>query len=122
MDIYTLNLEIENFQPLLQNLEKISLNEYSEQNLKEIIVFRISEEELQVTKTNSKANFLRNNETKNIRSITIAYFEALGVGYNFINNYFSEIDATTLEEFNDYIKEVLDPKKGISITVGPKAQ
>jgi predicted Zn-dependent peptidase len=82
----------------------------------------VSEEELQVTKINSKANFLRNNETKNIRTITIAYFEALGMGYDFINRYFSEIDATTLEEFNAYIKDVLDPEKGIRITVGPKAQ
>ncbi len=82
----------------------------------------VSEKELQVTKTNSKANFLRNNETKNVRSITIAYFEALGVGYAFINRYFSEIDATSLEEFNAYIKEVLNPEKGISIAVGPKGQ
>lgn len=82
----------------------------------------VSEKELQVTKTNSKANFLRNNETKNVRSITIAYFEALGVGCDFINSYFSEIDATSLEEFNAYIKEVLNPEKGISITVGPKGQ
>lgn len=82
----------------------------------------VSEKELQVTKTNSKANFLRNNETKNVRSITIAYFEALGVGYDFINRYFSEIDATSLEEFNAYIKEVLNPEKGVSVTVGPKAQ
>lgn len=82
----------------------------------------VSEEELQVTKINSKANFLRNNETKNIRTITIAYFEALGMGHDFINRYFSEIEATTLEEFNAYIKDVLDPEKGIRITVGPKAQ
>ncbi|MCK4930632.1 MAG: insulinase family protein [Candidatus Aminicenantes bacterium] len=82
----------------------------------------VSEKELQVTKTNSKANFLRNNETKNVRSITIAYFEALGVGYDFINRYFSEIDSTSLEEFNAYIKEVLNPEKGISIAVGPKGQ
>ncbi len=82
----------------------------------------VSEKELQVTKTNSKANFLRNNETKNVRSITIAYFEALGVGYDFINRYFSEIDATSLEEFNAYIKKVLNPENGVSVTVGPKAQ
>ena len=82
----------------------------------------ISEEELQVTKTNSKANFLRSNETKDVRSITIAYYEALGVGYDFINSFFSEIDATSLEEFNAYIKEVLNPEKGVSITIGPKSQ
>jgi zinc protease len=83
----------------------------------------VSEEELQVTKTNSKANFLRNNETKDIRSITMAYYEALGLGYDFINKYFSEIDRTSLDEFNAYIKDILNPEKGIHITVGPpKAQ
>jgi zinc protease len=82
----------------------------------------ISEEELQITQTNSKANFLRNNETKNVRSSTIAYYEALGVGYDFINTYFAEIDKTSLDEFNAYIKEVLNPEKGVSITVGPQAQ
>jgi len=82
----------------------------------------ISEEELKITKTNSKANFLRNNETKDIRSITMAYYEALGMRYDFINNYFSEIDRTSLDEFNAYIKDILNPEKGISITVGPKTQ
>lgn len=82
----------------------------------------VSEEEFQITQTNSKANFLRNNETKNIRSSTIAYHEALGVGYDFVNAYFAEIDKTTLEEFNAYIKEVLNPDKGIGLTVGPQAQ
>jgi predicted Zn-dependent peptidase len=82
----------------------------------------VSAEELLVTKTNSKANFLRNNETKNIRSITIAYLAALGIGHDFINKYFSEIDAVSLEDFNAYIKNVLDPEKRIHITVGPKAQ
>lgn len=90
--------------------------------LQELYETGVSEEELQVTKTNSKANFLRNNETKHIRTITIAYYEALGMDYDFINRYFSEIDATTLEEFNAYIKEVLAPEKGVNISVGPKLQ
>jgi predicted Zn-dependent peptidase len=108
-------LETENSkkESAMDALNKVLLDLYEE---------GVSEKELQVTKTNSKANFLRNNETKNVRSITIAYFEALGVGYDFINRYFSEIDATSLEEFNAYIKEVLNPEKGISITVGPKGQ
>ncbi|NOR12148.1 MAG: peptidase M16 [Candidatus Aminicenantes bacterium] len=108
-------LETENSKKYLamNALNKVLLELYEE---------GVSEKELQVTKTNSKANFLRNNETKNVRSITIAYFEALGIGYDFINRYFSEIDATSLEEFNAYIKEVLNPEKGISITVGPKGQ
>jgi predicted Zn-dependent peptidase len=108
-------LETENSkkEKAMDALNKVLLN---------LFEYGVSEEELQVTKTNSKANFLRNNETKDIRSITIAYYEALGMGYDFINRYFSEIDATSLDEFNTYIKEVLNPEKGVSITVGPKLQ
>jgi zinc protease len=90
--------------------------------LSELYEEGITEEELLITKTISKANFLRDNETKGIRSITIGYYEALGLGYEFINSYFSEIDTTPLDEFNAYIKDVLNPEKGISITVGPQSQ
>jgi len=105
-----------------ENTKKEKALEALTRVLTELFEKGVSEEELEVTKTNSKANFLRNNETKDIRSITIAYLEALGVGYDFINKYFSEIDTVSLEEFNTYIKKVLDPEKGTHITIGPQAQ
>jgi len=80
----------------------------------------ISEEELNSTKNFSQASFLRNNERKENRSHSLISFEALGLGFNYLNRLFLEIDAVSLEEMNDYIKEVLNPEKGVQIIIGPQ--
>jgi predicted Zn-dependent peptidase len=73
-----------------------------------------------VTKINLKSSFLRNNETKEERANTLSYFEALGLGLEFFNAFFSEIEAVSLEEINVYIKDILIPEKRIEVIVGPK--
>ena len=80
----------------------------------------ITDEELEVTKTFSKASFLRDNETKTTRARNLASFEALGLGSEFLDRFSEEIDAISLEEINAYIKQVLDPAKGVEVVVGPK--
>jgi len=80
----------------------------------------ITDEELEVTKTFSKASFLRDNETKTTRVQNLASFEALGLGSEFLDRFSEEIDAISLEEINAYIKQVLDPAKGVEVVVGPK--
>lgn len=80
----------------------------------------ITEEELEVTKSNAKASFLRENETKEIRAGNLVSFEALGLGYEFISGFFLEIDAISLDEINSYIKDVLNPEKGVEVVIGPK--
>ena len=80
----------------------------------------ITDEELEVTKTFSKASFLRDNETKTTRASNLASFEALGLGFEFLDRFSEEIDAISLEEINAYIKQVLDPAKGVEVVVGPK--
>ena len=80
----------------------------------------IESEELEVTKSYSKASFLRDNETKTDRSRNLAAFEALGLGYEFLEKVASEIDAVSLEELNAYIKRILDPARVIEVVVGPK--
>jgi zinc protease len=82
----------------------------------------VTEEELEVTKTNLKASFLRNNETKEERARSIGFLEALGLGYEFLNRLFEEVDAASLEEMNTFIKDILNPEKGIEIIVGPKIE
>ena len=73
-----------------------------------------------MTKSHYKASFLRSNETKEKRTSTLAEFEALGLGYNFINTIFQEIDDTSLEEMNTFIKDVLNPDKSVEVIIGPK--
>ncbi|NIO49248.1 MAG: peptidase M16 [Candidatus Aminicenantes bacterium] len=80
----------------------------------------ITEEELEVTKIHAKAYFLRDNETKEIRAENLASFEALGLGHEFLHGFFLEIDAINLDEINTYIKDVLNPEKGVEIVIGPK--
>ncbi len=80
----------------------------------------MTEEELSVTKANLRSSFLRNNETKEARVSTLSYFEALGLGLEFFNAFFTEIDAVSLEEINAYIKDILNPEKRVEVIVGPK--
>ncbi len=82
----------------------------------------ITEEELEVTKINAKASFLRENETKVIRAKNLASFEALGLGYKFLSGFFLEIDAIGLDEINTYIKDILNPEKTVEVVIGPKEE
>ena len=79
----------------------------------------ITAEELSVTKVLSQGEVIRENETKEAKSYNLTFMEAIGLGYEFLNRVLSEIEATTLEEFNAFIRDVLDPEKAVSITVGP---
>ncbi len=79
----------------------------------------ISAEELGITKVQSKGTVLRENETKDEKTYNLAYLEALGLGHDFLNGLLAEIDAITQEEFNAFIRDVLNPEKAVTITVGP---
>jgi zinc protease len=91
--------------------------------LKELIaaVYKqgITQQELDSTIVRSRADFLRENETKVNRTRTLAHFEALGVGYDFIETFLSHVDQVTLEDFNGYIKQVLNPEHWIEVIIGP---
>lgn len=79
----------------------------------------ISPEELAITKIHSKGTAIRENETKDTKAFNLATMEALGLGYDFLNRMLVEIDATTLAEFNAFIRDVLNPDKAVTVTVGP---
>jgi len=82
----------------------------------------ITEEELEVTKTFSKSSFLRDNETKTIRARNLASFEALGLGFAFLDTFSEVIEAINLEEINAFIKDILNPAKGIEVVIGPEEE
>ena len=80
----------------------------------------ITEEELRTTKIQSKASFLRANETKEARALNLGFFEIQGLGLEFLNGFFHEIDKISLEEMNAYIKAHLEPDKKVRVVVGKK--
>lgn len=79
----------------------------------------ITEDEFEVTKTYFKATFMRDNETKQTRTQSLAKFEALGLGFDFFDKFFLDIDDITLQDFNAFLKEIFNPKKALSLTIGP---
>lgn len=79
----------------------------------------MTEEDLQMTKANTKAFFLRGIETKEERTFQMAELEALGLGFEFMNSFFQEVDAVSLEESNSYIKKILNPERSVEVVIGP---
>lgn len=88
--------------------------------LEELFQEGADEDELEMTKIQAKASFLRTNETKEERTQNLAVLEALGLGYEFLTHLFKEIEDITLEEMNAYIEDILHPEKGVEIVVGPE--
>jgi predicted Zn-dependent peptidase len=81
----------------------------------------ITPADLASTKVRSGADFLRDNETKMRRAQWLAYFEALGVGFDYLEAFFSHLDQVTLEDLNTYLKKVLNPDQLIEVVIGGKS-
>jgi len=92
-----------------QELDKVMLSLYEN---------GLTREELESTKTNTRADFLRDIENKDERAATLAYFEAMDLGHDFIDRYFDELASVTLDEMNAFIKGALEPAHAVSVIVG----
>ena len=80
----------------------------------------VTEAELASAKVRAWSYFLRNNETRENRSYTLGYFEAVGLGFEFPGEFFSHIKKVTREDFNAYIKRVLRPDDLVKVVIGPE--
>lgn len=67
-----------------------------------------------------KGSFLRQIETKRNRTLSLLFYEAMGFGYSFLDRIFLEVDKSTLEEMNAFIKDILSPDKRLEIIIGKK--
>ncbi len=88
--------------------------------IRELFENGITAKELHVAKVHSKGMALRGNETKDEKTYNMAAMEALGLGYDYLNRILLEIQATTLDEFNAYIADILDLEKAVEIVIGPR--
>lgn len=80
----------------------------------------MTDEELLSAKTAAKADFLRETEAKLRRVSTLVFFESVGLGFDFYEGLFSEIDALGLDEVNSSIREILAPEKTLEVVIGPR--
>jgi len=90
--------------------------------LRELLEKGAAAEEIEITKTMAKANFLRENEPRAMRAATLASFEALGLGFGYFGEMASQIDALTIREVNASLKDILSPEKAFEVVVGPKGE
>jgi zinc protease len=87
--------------------------------LRELHGSGVESEELEMTKNYAKAQILRQNETKEARSLTLGLFETMGLSFEFLEGISGEIDAVTVEDLNLYIRNQLDPERCVFAVVGP---
>jgi len=80
----------------------------------------LTPEDLKEAKVLSRVEFLKDNETKERRAQSLSYFEFMGAGYRFFEDFFSEVEGVTLDELNTYLKKILNPDQLLELTIGPE--
>ena len=79
----------------------------------------IDADELIMTKNYAKSLLLRNNETKETRTRSLAVFQTMGLGYSYLNTMLEEMEAVTLEQINGFIQTCLAPENCVFVIIGP---
>jgi len=75
-------------------------------------------EEFQEAKIHCRVAFLLENQSKGSMAYNLGAFECMGLGYLMTEEFFTMLDQLTLEDFNQYIKEVLAPEKLAVVVIG----
>lgn len=81
----------------------------------------ISEDELAHIRTRSKADFLRMCETKEQKARQMAYFEVMGLSFQFLEEFFSVIDRVTATELNEFLRLLPAPEQWVTVIIGPES-
>lgn len=102
---------MENWQKGLKEFRQI-LN-----NLKEN---GVTAEELEKGKKTAIVSFLREKESKDMRTWLLGSYELLGAGYDKVCRYHDEINRIGLEDFNNFLKKLFSTKKCQYIIIGPE--
>jgi zinc protease len=79
----------------------------------------VAEDELAETKAAVRTEFLRTNESRDRRTGTLGFFEAVGLGCEYFAAFPDEIAAVTTGEINAFIRTFADPANASSVLVGP---
>jgi zinc protease len=87
--------------------------------MKQVFSAGIIETEWNSVQNYARAAFLRANETKQQRVQTISFFEMTHLDHSFFLNILDVLKGITRDEFNAFLKEVLNPENSVSIMVGP---
>lgn len=77
--------------------------------------------EFAAAQANAGMEFLKSGESKKQFSALAAHLEGMGLGAGYIEEYTSQLQALTLDEFNRYLNLVLQSANRFDVVVGPGA-
>jgi zinc protease len=79
----------------------------------------ISAPELEAAKAYARADFWRENETRERRAATLAFLEGSGLSYRLGGSFTRRLDEIGLEEFNAFLRTWLAPARWFILRIGP---
>jgi predicted Zn-dependent peptidase len=80
----------------------------------------ISEAELTAAKAYARADFWRENESRERRAATLAFMEGMGLSHRLAGEFAARLQAVTADEMNRLIRDWLAPEKWFILRIGPK--
>ena len=90
-----------------------------ERLMKEVSSGGIAAAELDAAKAYARADFWRENETRERRAATLAFLEGAGLSYRLGGSFTRSLDEIGLEEFNDFLRTWLAPPRWFMLRIGP---
>jgi zinc protease len=82
----------------------------------------VAEGELEAVRAQVRGRFLRMTEAKTARLRALGLYQTLGLGTSGLSDLLAAVDAVTPQEIEAYVRDVLDPAKALTVTVGPGAE
>ncbi|MBN2344912.1 MAG: insulinase family protein [Candidatus Aminicenantes bacterium] len=87
--------------------------------LLEIQEHGIGEAELEAAKAYARADFWRENESRERRAAFLAFLEGTGHSHRLAGDFPRRLAGIGLDEFNAFLREALEPERWISLQIGP---
>jgi len=75
--------------------------------------------ELAAAQAYARADFWRENESRERRAATLAFLEGSGLSYRLAGDFGERLEKIGLEEFNAFIREWLAPERWVTLLIGP---
>ena len=92
-----------------------------ENELRHLREHGLTRDEFEAARMTARSHFLRANESKESRAMTMAVLEILGLGAGLFHSLAEELEAVSLEDMIDFLRDVLDPERELRIVVGSVA-
>ena len=90
-----------------------------ERLMKEAVAGGSATPELEAAKAYVRADFWRENETRERRAATLAFLEGTGLSYRLGGDFARLLDEVSLESFNGFLRTWLAPERWFTLRIGP---